>query len=68
MIDEFSDVVLFEDIDDDWFEIITRGTVNGIQYIAQKYIDAAYVLFPNELRQSIKDQITRTLDWYNQKE
>ena len=68
MIDEFSDDVLFEDIDDDWFEIITRGTANGIQYIAQKYIDAAYVLFPNELRLSIKDQITRTLDWYNQKE
>ena len=68
MIDEFGDDVQFEDIDDDWFEVVTRGSVTGIQYIAQKYIDAAHVLFPNELRLSIKDQIIHALDWYNQKE
>ena len=68
MIDEFGEDVIFEDIDENWFDIITRGTQTGITFFAQKYIDAAYVLFPNELRLSIKDQITRTLDWYNQKE
>lgn len=68
MIDEFGDDVHFEEINNDWFEVVTRGSVTGIQYIAQKYIDAGYVLFPNELRSSIKDQILRTLNWYNQDE
>ena len=46
MIDEFGDDVLFDDINDDWFEVVTRGSATGIQYIAQKYIDAVYVLYP----------------------
>ena len=68
MIDEFGDDVLFEDIDDDWFEIITRGTVNGIQYIAQKYIDAVYVLYPLNIRTLLIETLSKSLDWHQNSE
>ena len=68
MIDEFDDDVQFEDIDDDWFEIITRGTVKGIQYIAQKYIDVAFVTFPQSIRNSLESVLSKSLELYQIKD
>lgn len=68
MIDEFGDDVQFEDIDDDWFEIITRGTVKGIQYIAQKYIDAVNVLYPLNIRTLLIETLSKSLDWHQNSE
>ena len=64
MIDEFGDDVLFDDINDDWFEVITRGSATGIQYIAQKYIDAAFVTFPQNIRNSLQNVLSKSLEWY----
>ena len=68
MINEFGDDVLFYDINDDWFEVVTRGSVTGIQYIAQKYIDAIYVVFPADLSTTLTAQMKQTLNWYIQEE
>ena len=64
MIDEFGDDVLFDDINDDWFEVVTRGSATGIQYIAQKYIDAAFVTFPQNIRNSLQNVLSKSLEWY----
>ena len=68
MINEFGDDVLFYDINDDWFEVVTRGSATGIQYIAQKYIDAIYVVFPADLSTTLTAQMKQTLNWYIQEE
>ena len=64
MIDEFGDDILFEDIDDDWFEITTRGTINGIQYITQKYIDVVYISYPLNIRTSLIETLSKSLNWH----
>ena len=64
MIDEFGDDVLFDDINDDWFEVVTRGSATGIQYIAQKYIDAAFVTFPQTIRNSLENVLSKSLECY----
>jgi hypothetical protein len=41
-----------------------RGSATGIQYIAQKYIDAAFVTFPQNIRNSLQNVLSKSLEWY----
>lgn len=68
MIDEFGDDVLSDDINDDWFEVVTRGSATGIQYIAQKYIDAVYVLYPLNTRTLLIETLSKSLNWHQNSE
>ena len=64
MLDEFGADVTFEDYDNDWFDIVTRVVPDGMRILAQKYIDAFYVVSPDYLREEVKKNISISLQWY----
>ena len=45
-----------------------RGSATGIQYIAQKYIDAVYVLYPLNIRTLLIETLSKSLNWHQNSE
>ena len=66
MIDEFSMSVRFEDYDSQWFDVIAECSPRGMVILAQKYLDAFYVVHPQPLRQQVAQALQTALASYTE--
>ena len=57
MIDEFGMNVRFEDYDPEWFDVIAECSPQRMVILAQKYLDAFYVVHPQSIRQQVAEAL-----------